>query len=346
MSKHELNFVGVGDLHLDSKLGKYIPDINRVIMDEVRSGPVRYAVRHGIPLVVFYGDICDVPSMSTNATIELCRLFYDYPSLRFVLILGNHDVEYEGKHSLILLKELVDKKALPNVKVIEEPTVLFGDSGTPLRLLPWPHFSVQKDALNVIHLEVNGSQWDHGKSVESERNTSAYCVSGHLHTKQVVGPKKNIHYSGTLYQTSFGEKPDKYFHSVSWVPGEKPRVRLVPHKPKYQLHNLIISSKEDLSKISDASTDLYKVFVKSGSDLDSSTLGRYPNVVKVNSFKSREELKNLLAEDLILQDTSEEVNMMSILDALKSYMVRAGMQTEDRERTLKVLKSITGNKIK
>ena len=91
-----LSFVGVGDLHLDSKIQKYMPEnVNKVIIDEVRNGPVRHAVRNGIPFVVFYGDICDVPHMSSDASIQLMQLFFDHPGLRFILITGNHDVEYE-----------------------------------------------------------------------------------------------------------------------------------------------------------------------------------------------------------------------------------------------------------
>lgn len=323
--KSSLSFVGVGDLHLDGKLFKYIPDLNHVIMNEVRSGPVRHAIRNGIPMVVFYGDICDIPSMSSEATELLLDLFYDHPGLRFVLMIGNHDVESTGVHSLRLLKKMVERRALTNVRVVDEPTTLFANSDTPVRILPWPSFDVDPRCLNVLHIETNGSQWDHGKAVESERTTKSWCVSGHLHTKQVCGPRKNIFYAGTLYQTNFGEKPDKYFHEVSWSPGNKPQVTLVPHRPQYRLHSVIIESREDLTKILESPTDLYRVFVKSGSDLQPEDLSGKKNVVKVNAFKSRKELESLIADSLLMQDTAEIVNSLNVFKALQRYMVRASV---------------------
>lgn len=338
--KSNLTFVGVGDLHLDGKLSKFIPDINHVIINEVRSGPVRHAVRNGIPIVIFYGDICDVPSLSSEATELLLDLFYDHPNLRFVLMTGNHDVESTGVHSLRVLKKMVSRGALSNVRIIDKPTVLFKDSYTPIRVLPWPSFDVDESCLNIIHVEVNGSQWDHGKAVESERSTSAVCVGGHLHTKQKV---RNTNFCGTLYQTSFGEKPDKYFHVVSWDSDSKPKIELVPHKPKYTLHNAILTSKSDLSKILDSPTDLYKVFVKAGSDIDPSDLQDRDNIVKINSFKSRQELEALIAEDLLMQDTSERVNTLSVVEALKRYMVRSSVAPDQADRALQLFDEIINN---
>lgn len=336
-----LHFVGVGDLHLDSGMSKYIPDLNTVILDEVRNGPIQYALKNGIPVVVFYGDICHTPHMSDQALIGLLRLVHDFPNLRFVFMTGNHDVEYEGRHSLLVLKELVARDAIQNMRVIDEPTVLFEKQGTPIQFLPWPHFDTRTDCLNVIHVEVNGSQWDHGKEVESERETKAVCVAGHLHTKQVVG---KVHYSGTLWQTSFGEKPDKYFHhvTVEQADGKRPRieVNLVGHKPKYRLSNLILKSKAELEEVDTDPTHLYKVMVKAGSDVTAEDLGRFPNIVKINSFKNREELKALLAEDLLLQDTEVAVNDFTILEALKRYMVRASIPPKRAARVLKVYQSI------
>lgn len=332
-----LSFVGVGDLHLDGGLSKYIPNLNEVILGEVRTGPIRYAERNGIPLVIFYGDICHVPHMSTEATIGLIRLTSDHPNLRFIFYIGNHDVEYEGQHSLLLLKELVDKGALPNVRIVDEPTVMFEKQGTPINILPWPHFSVRKDMLNLIHVEVDGSQWDHGKAVESERTTSFHCVSGHLHTKQRV---KNTHFCGTLYQTSFGEKPDKYFHHVRLTEGEKPVVELVPHVPKYKLSNIVLAKKEDLDKLDKDQFHLYKAFVKSGADISADDLAQYPNIVKMNSFKTRQELTALLSEELLMQDTEVTVNDFTVMEALKRYMTRASINDKTAARAIKVLTSL------
>lgn len=332
-----MEFIGVGDLHMDGKLSKYIPNLNEVIINEIRTGPVRYAERNGVNMVVFYGDVCDVPHMSTEATILLIRLFSDHPRLRFLLITGNHDMEYDGKHSLLLLKELSEKGALPNVRVFDKPTTLFRKQGTPLRLLPWPSFEVEEHALNVIHVEVNGSQWDHGKAVDSERETDCFCVGGHLHTKQRV---RNIHFSGTLYQTNFGEKPDKYFHHVRMEEGEEPTVELIPHKPAYRLHNLVISSPDDLKTIVPGQYDLYKAFVKSGANISADLLQEYPNIVKINAFTNRKELMALLSEELLMQDTEVTVNDFTVMEALQRWMVRASIKERTAAKAVQVLQDL------
>ena len=332
-----MDLVGVGDIHLDVGLSKFIPNINEVILNEVRSGPIRYAKSNGIPLVVFYGDICHTPTMSADALSGLLDLLLDHPDLRFIMIPGNHDVEYEGKHSLNVLKKLADRKAITNLRVIDVPTTMFKQAGTPIRFLPWPHFDVDMDALNVIHLEVDGSQWDHGKKVESERKTNARCVSGHLHTKQRV---KRVHYCGTLYQTSFGEKPDKYFHHITMEPNTDPVIQLIPHVPKYRLGNLVLSSREDLDTIESNPTRLYKAFVKAGAGISPEDLAEYPNIVKVNSFSNRGELEALVAEELLMQDTEVTVNDFSVLDALTRYMERASVSDKVARRTVAALHSI------
>ena len=208
-----LSFVGIGDLHLDGKLSKFIPDLNTVILDEVRK-PARYARRNGIKMMVYYGDICDGTSLSPEATLGLIDFFEEHSDLNHILFPGNHDQETSEKHSLLVLKRLCELGKLPNVRVIDRPTVLFRKKGTPVNFLPWPYFTVKKDCLNVMHVETHGSRWEVGKPIESERQTEAYCVSGHLHTHQIVGPNKNIWFSGTLYQTNFGERAEKFFHHV------------------------------------------------------------------------------------------------------------------------------------
>jgi DNA repair exonuclease SbcCD nuclease subunit len=332
-----LEFVGVGDIHLDSKLSQHIPNINEVIMNEVRGGPIRYALRNGIKLVIFYGDICDVPKMSDDAAMRLYDLFSEYPNLKFILMTGNHDIEQVGIHSLNVLKKVCELGFIKNVRIVDKPTTFFRAQGTPVRILPWPHFSVDESAFNILHIETDGSQWDHGKMVKSERTTEAFCSSGHLHTKQVCGPRNNIFYCGTLYQTNFGEKPDKYFHHIvvshdKATGGIRPQVTLVPHKPTYTLHNHVVSSVEDLDRISRKPTDLYKVFVKDGADLDAGTFDAFPNVVKINAFKTRSELDALLAEDLVVHDASATVNSMTVFDALSEYMVRAKVEPSLAER--------------
>jgi DNA repair exonuclease SbcCD nuclease subunit len=316
-----LQAIGIGDLHLDGKLSKHISNLNEVILDEVGVCHA-YARRHGIQNIFYYGDICDVPTLSNDAMVRLLDMFAATSDLRHFLITGNHDVESVEKHSLQVLKKLVTIGKLDNVRIIDEPTVFFTKQGTPVNFLPWPHFSVQPGHLNVLHVETNGSKWEIGKPIVSERETEFPCVAGHLHTNQTVGPQKNIHYSGTLYQTNFGEKREKFFHHLKWD-GVNLRVKSVPHVAKYELLNLIVNTREDLERIESSPFKLYKVFVKSGADLDASTFNDRPNVIKINSFSSKEELNNLIAEELILSDANTMVNQLTVHEALETYLLRS-----------------------
>lgn len=342
MSK-SFDFVAIGDLHLDGKLKKFIPNLNEVILNEVRVA-LNYARRNGIQVAVYLGDVCDVPKMSPDAHLRIMDVLSDYPDIKHIMITGNHDTEDESTHSLQILKRMSELGGINNLKVIDKPTNLYSKAGTPVRFLPWPHFSVGKNFLNVMHIETNGSQWDHGKSVESERDTNYTCLSGHLHTKQIVGRKKNIHFVGTLYQTNFGERLDKYFGHCSWD-GTEFSIDYIPNKPAYSLHNLIITEKTDLEKIIVDPFNLYKCFVKSGVDLSVSDLEKYSNVVKINSFKSRQELEALLSDELLMQDVDAEVSSMSVLDALQKWMLRSKVDEGLAEKTLNLFNKLSQNKV-
>lgn len=343
MSK-TFDFVGIGDLHLDGKLKKFIPNLNEVILTEARVA-LNYARRNGIRAAVYLGDVCDIPKMSPDAHLRLLDLVSEYPDIKHIMITGNHDTEDESTNSLQILKRMSELGGITNLKVIDTPTNLYSKAGTPVRFLPWPHFSVKKEFLNIMHIETNGSQWDHGKAVDSERDTSYTCVSGHLHTKQTVGRKKNIHFVGTLYQTNFGERLDKYFAHCSWD-GTELGIDYIPNKPAYSLHNLIIAEQEDLKKIIVDPFNLYKCYIKSGVDLDVSVLEKYSNVVKTNPFKSRQELEALLSDELLMQDVDAEVSSMTVLDALQKWMLRSRVDEGLAEKTLAMFNTISQTKVK
>lgn len=331
-----LNMVGIGDLHLDSKLRKYLPNINHLIMDEVRK-VMAYTERNGVNLVVFYGDICETPNISKEALNLLIEFIYEYPKHKLIFMTGNHDVENSEHHSLMVLKTLCKRGAFPNAKVVDSPKTMFVDTLRPLRLLPWPSFDTRKECLNVIHTEVDGAVWDHGRSVESKNLTKHHCVGGHLHTKQRVG---TVHLSGTLYQTSFGEKPKKYFHHVMWGDEDKPDVQNIRHVPAFRLENAIIRSEADLAELSKDPSVLYKVFIHSDVALDASTLDAFPNIVKHNSFKSKVELRALINEEILLDEEIDQSSLITNEDAMKEWLLSTDTSDEMRKRVYKKFKSL------
>lgn len=333
-----LEFVGIGDLHLDGKLKKYLDDLNERILAEVEK-VLDYARRSGIQLVVFYGDICETPKMSMEASLLFLGLLLSNPNFRFIIILGNHDKENAEHHSLQLFAALCRAKALPNVRIIEAPTTLFRKQGTPLRLLPWPFLDTEADALNVIHEAVSGSVWDHGRPVDGAKKVKHHCVAGHIHTKQIIG---NVHFSGTLYQTSFGEKPNKYFHHVVWDGESAPSIKSVRHYPSFKLENLVVETAADLDKVVADPNHLYKVFVKSSVVLEADAFDGKPNVVKINSFKTKKELEDMIVEELRLDDEFDMAGVLSVESNLKGWLEGRKIEPELKRATYRKFKSLFG----
>lgn len=296
--------IGVGDLHLDGKLAKYIPELNSVILSELRKA-VRYADKVGVTTVILYGDVCDGSVLSTEAHIGLTSVFVNNPHITFIVIKGNHDVMDSESCSLDYLKFLADSGLIKNLIVALKPTVLFEDTDTPVNLLPWPYKETRKDCLNVMHTEAAGTTWETGRQVTGGFVTNHLCVVGHIHKGQVV---RNSHFSGTLYQVSFGEPAEKYFHHITWTGNIKTSsVEMVPHKPTYTLVNQVISKASEVADLSDDPHVLYKVFVKKSVVLPAGVFNDKPNVVKTNYFASKDELKALIIEELVLDDVSSEV---------------------------------------
>lgn len=330
-----VSFIGVGDPHFDGKLRKFIPDLNQIIIKEIYKA-IHYAQRWGVRKIVLYGDIADTPDLSDEALCLLLRMFAGHADLKFYLITGNHDRSSNEQHSLLSLREMVRLELLNNVQIIDEPTVLFRKTGSPVKFLPWPHKDTEADCLNVIHIEAEGTVWDHGRATDSTFSTNHVCVAGHLHTRQKV---RNTYFSGTMYQTNFGEKPKKYFHHVVWNNPEDYSVKCIRTIPEFELINHIVSTEDDVGAISSDPTKLYKVFVKKGLVLDANAFGHLPNVLRVNAFATEKQLTAMLNEDLELQDLSEGV-VMSVDDSLKSWLTSAAIENDLRKRTWKKFLSI------
>ena len=330
-------FVGIGDLHLDGRLQKYLPpgvDLNEYIIDEVRLVLTK-ALKNGVRLAVFYGDIGDKPHLSYRAhmlLIDLIREFAD--TFKFLFLMGNHDFLNREVTGLDLLVHM----RLPNAKfVTKTPKVFFSDSDHPLMLHPWPHYKdVMFDgACNVLHIETKGSMMDSGRASPTDVtiDPKAFWVAGHLHTN-------HMNYSGTIYQTSFGEKPEKFFHIVDRV---NRKIKSVPHKPKYTLANVVIETAEDLrTLIPSDPTTLVKLFIKSKVVVPPELLDKYPNVVKHNSFQTKQELQALVMEDFVIDDVSGSANFdvdIALTDWLDSEKVEPSL----RKRVLRLNKEMMSN---
>lgn len=336
-----MRVAGIGDLHLDGRLSKFIPDLNVVIMEEVRS-VVAKAVAKGCQVIILYGDIGDKPKLSDQAHQLLCELFLAFPQIKFLVLKGNHDVESDAKTGLDLLRFLSRARMLPNVQVALKPRVIFGNTDYPINMLPWPHTETKKGMLNVLHVETAGSVMDSGRGVDSHAPVIAdklFCVAGHLHTNQIAG---SVNFSGTLYQTAFGEKEEKFWHLIDL---RSKKVISVPHKPKYTLRNIVVKTQEDLKLIPDDPHILCKLFIASNVAVPSEAFDKFPNVVKHNNFQTKQELEALVMEDFVIDDVSGTVNF-DIGVALEDWMASENITASLRKKVLSLNKKlITEGKI-
>jgi hypothetical protein len=305
-----MEFVGIGDLHFD-KLEKTLPGIgNQIIAKELRK-PLDYALKKGVEHALLYGDIAERALLSYDGHIQFLSVLLDpkYKDLYLWIILGNHDWDEDGSYSLRLLEEVSKWMGLyvpehkKKIKVITNPRDVLIDD-VPFRFLPFPHTKTSSKAANIGHFDSKGAKRDNGRVMKDGVETNHVCFIGHLHIAQKVN---NSYYSGTLYQTNFGEPLPKFFHHIEIDEKLRREVRLIPNDPEYKLHNLEIYTRKDFGRIKESEKHLYKLFIQDGVKVNPDDLTRFPNVIKINRFKDDQDLKVQLDEEWKVDDTFGEV---------------------------------------
>lgn len=292
-----IELVGIGDLHLTDEKGqgglaKYIEDPNGYVMSEAQR-VVNWAQKKGINLVILYGDICENARMSYEANLALVKFFRRNKDMDFIVYRGNHDSVAHGAdegHSL----EILMSHRLKNVRVFVEDTYV--DVGKQrIKICPWPSTAFDPKVLNFGHIEVYGSKLDSGRKMESDElpKSKAVIGMGHLHTNHRV---RNTYYSGTLYQTNFGESLPKFFHHVKFSSPDDFEFESVPFDPKYKLFNCVIETAEDVAALPTDPHHLVKLVVKDGADVE---VPARPNIVINKTFKTKSDLAQILTEDLM-----------------------------------------------
>jgi DNA repair exonuclease SbcCD nuclease subunit len=326
--------IGIGDTHL-SKLTKIIPEADKLSIQAVRR-VLAYAQRKGIKHIIFYGDIAEKPTLSTSATKLLLKLLFakKYRELEFSILLGNHDFAEDGSHSLELIETVGDFFSLANVKVYTEPQEVSLD-GVIFRLLPYPHTQTSKRVINVGHFEVQGAKRDNGRKVTEGIDNDHVCILGHLHTNHRV---RNSYFSGTLYQTNFGETLPKFFHHIRANSVRDYEVSSIKFIPPWKLVNLEIATAKDIKQIKDEEHVYYKLFIRDGLDLDiNQILQTYPNILKHNFFKNKEELELLLQEgwrlDEDLVEQTVEIDQDSVVNDL---LISMGLSEDQLKRSKQI----------
>lgn len=335
--------VGIGDLHLDGGLAPYLEDANEVVIDEVRT-IIQDNLPKGFRTFALLGDLFDseVPrwSPTQNGYELLFRLFAEFPQCLFLVVGGNHDTDTtdpEGCHSLSLMQTMYDLGMFKNVVVAARDPLVIGDGDERVKLLPWPHLDTEADCLNIVHNEYHGSVRDNGRAVEEGTKVPKghLILGGHLHTKQKVG---SFYCPGTVYQTTFGEQPDKFYARVGWT-GDvaTSKVVFVPHAPRFTLKNAVINSLEEYEAFCDMAREagdmtLFKVFVNSRSVLlPVNAFAGLTNVVKTNPFQTETELTAVMQDELGLEGC--DAHHIEVGDALQDWMNRNDIQPELQRRS-------------
>lgn len=287
-----MNAIGIGDLHLtDSRghggLAAHIKDSDAMVARAV-SRCLKWAASRSIRNVFLYGDLCEGTRMSYEAQLALLSILRQ--DFDFHIILGNHDLFAEDPvlgHSLQLIKEF----QLPNVRIYEEPTTAKID-GRAVRFLPWPNTDFDPKCLNVAHVDVAGAKTDSGRPISKGSESRATAVVGHIHTAQTV---RHTHYSGTLYQTNFGESPNKYFHHIEYDGGWV--INKVPVKLEYRLHTVEARTRRDLKAVPRSDTDLVRLILVDGCQINAEDTAGI-NVVSTKAVNGAQELALARVEDL------------------------------------------------
>jgi DNA repair exonuclease SbcCD nuclease subunit len=324
--------LAVGDLHLtDSKgkggLSKYLEDDADAFVLREFQKVCDYAKKKHIKYILQCGDVCESPVMSQKATLLLIEFINRNKDLTFFFISGNHDSISEDT-SLGNSLEILQKVGFDNAYFFTKPrSVKFGDS--KIRFLPWPSEDFDPDALNIYHKEVRGALNDGGRSFDDENLpvSQAVTVAGHLHTAHRV---RNTWYIGTLYQTNFGEKPQKYFGHIRFNSAKDFDVELIPTIPEYTLHNIVIESRDDLGKIPTDPKSLVKLIIQDGADVHTADYASMPNIVQIKNFGSRADLQQVLREEY----ASAETVSFDPKDFLIAYMDAQGIDEEEQKEIL------------
>lgn len=332
-----LEFVGVGDLHL-GKLDKIIPGAgNEIIVAEARK-PCNYALKNGITHVIFYGDIGDKARLSYDDHLALISIIFDprYASLMFWIILGNHDFDEQGRNSLQILEFVIKALKIQNVKIITKP-LEEKIEGVRVNFLPYPSRETRAKHVNICHFDAVGAKRDNGRIIKKGEGveTDHFCCVGHLHTPHQV---EHMYFSGTLYQTNFGETLPKAFHHVKVKSNMDHRVKYVPNDPAVKLYNQEIYSRKDFTKLSNNKNHLYKLFIHDGVKVKPEDLAEYPNVIKINRFKDDKDLKVQLEEEWKVVDM--EGTVFQPEEDLRKFLTTKRVEEDVAKRVLKLNKKI------
>jgi hypothetical protein len=313
----------IGDLHLNKSNLRAMFDEPDMLILGMAERIFKTALKNGVRLVVFLGDICDTHLLPDHTRTAFIRLLKRYDGkLDIRIYLGNHDVAESSVHSLHTLEVLCELGFYETVKIFTEHTVEEYE-GVTLEYLAWPAEKPKhKKSVCFGHYEVKGSTRDNGRVVKEGHDSTFkfdnQFVQGHLHTPHSVG---NHWYVGTMAQKSFGEKLPKGYgeFKARMVNGKlKFQKRHVSWQPAWNLQNVVLESQADVKKYP-ALLETFgplarvKLFVADGLKVPEDFLQLHPEIVNRLDYAGTEELERLKDEELQLETQSVVIDHESVL---------------------------------
>ncbi len=331
----------IGDIHGDKLRNLFPTNHLDLQFAEIRKA-IDYARRQGETAVTFLGDLAENIRLSPEAESHFIRFFFWLDSvMEGHVILGNHDFAETGNHSLLPFFELQRAKVFKRIRFYEEPTIVNID-GVNHNFSPYPYKEGVKNAVNYGHFEVSGSTRDNGTVIKKAHDTNEKhaWVLGHLHTPHDVG---NNHYTGTAYQLNFGESLPKSFSIVTprishgKLKLKKERIKV---DPAFKLINIEVYKEKHLKQIEKNPLYKYRLLLSADFDTDIDIMGKYPNVVKLEGFKSKKELKALVQESFI-EITEQTLNLPSAQEELERFLKHEKKATSKQlKRALEIVREI------
>lgn len=339
-----MSFVGcaIGDIHYD-KLTKYWHNANALQSSAVQRA-VSTSMQRAATEAFFLGDIAEGIRDSTGNSMRLSEdaqseflslLMWLDQRINTHIILGNHDWASEGHHSLQLFLTMQEHKVFKRVRfypTMEKVRI----AGVKCALMPFPNIVPPAGTqVGFAHYGVAGAVGDNGRAVHSDGDGDDHkftcdIIQGHLHTHQRVG---RHYFPGTLYQTSFGENPDKGFGLFQPTNG-KLGYKWIEQTPPFKLVNLRINKREDFKKLTKDPSTLFKLFVHEDVRVPDDLLTRYPNIVNRLAFANDEEAAIIENDEFATENKRLDLDSRK---ALPEYLLTKGASKRQIARALEIV---------
>lgn len=362
-----LRAVCVGDVHLDA-LNKYNhvfrlqqggPTYNDIVCAEIQK-VYDYAERNGIEHVWFLGDIAERPRLSQEAHERWNRSMLSPRRKNFRTrgIIGNHDFEDIGFHSMQAFQACLDSGQFPNTSWYYGVPHIETIDGIEVGFLPYPHANgprKKKDTKPRVylgHFDVAGAKRDNGRPIEEGVGDDVlvpddYWVIGHIHTYQT--PRANVILPGTSYQLNFGESLPKGFLDITFkYEGGKllKKYEWIQNEPLFKLLNVAINTPSDFDQIEESPHLLYKLFVRKGIDIPPTLMRSRPNIVNNLQFKDDGELVEVMQQEINIEVGDSGAVTFNEREELGTMLTRRGLTEAQIQRGFEMLnnaKALTGD---